>query len=280
MKTFPSTKTIFAFAIFILFLAFPMFGSMYHSELLGKFIVFGLLALSYDLVWGYCGIINFGHAIFFGLGAYAFGLTLMHVTIPGVTYLAFLAAIITPIILGLFLSFFLIYGRVGGVYFGIVTLLLSGMFESIAIAATSITGGMNGLYGFQTPKLGIPGIWEFEISGVMVPYYLIVFSTVGILVFSQWLIKTDFGRVIVGIRVNEERTEFFGYNVSLLKLTIFCISSGLSGLAGALYVPVGLVDPSSLGLLMSIQVLVWVGVGGRGTLIGPLIGALLVNYLE
>jgi urea transport system permease protein len=267
-------------SILALLAIFPLISSPYQNEILAKFIVFGMLALSYDLIWGYGGIINFGHAIFFGLGAYAFGLTLMYVHIPGVTYLAFFAAIVIPMLLGIFLAFFLLYGGVGGVYFGIVTLLLSGMFESIAIAATTVTGGMNGLYGFQSPKLGIPGIWEFRLSGVMVSYYLILIASLGSLWVTQRLMKTDFGRVVVSIRNNEERTEFLGYNVSLIKLIIFSISCGLAGLSGALYVPVALITPSLLGLGMSISILVWVAVGGRGTLVGPIVGALVVNYLQ
>lgn len=265
----------------LIILILPSFLNVFQTGLLAKFFVFSILAISYDLIWGHAGISNFGHAVFFGLGAYAFGLVSKYFSIPGVTYLAFLAAILLPVMLGIFLAVFLIYGKVVGAFFAVVTMCLGSVFENIASSWTDVTGGMNGLYDFATPKLGIPGVWEFELKGVHTPYYLIVFCLTAVLFFS-WLImkKRNFGKVISAIKNDEKRAEFLGYNVNFYKMQIFAISCGVAGLAGALYVPVATITPSILGMGMSVQILVWVAVGGRGSLWGSIIGVLIVCVVQ
>lgn len=259
----------------------PIFLSNFQIEMLAKFLVFALVGISYDLIWGFAGIANFGHAVFFGLGAYAFGLTSKHLHIPGVTYVAFIAAVVLPVLVGVVLSFFLHHGKVAGAFFAVVTMCLGVVFESIASAWTNVTGGMNGLYGFPTPKLGIPGIFEFKLSGFIVPYYIICIFVALFLLFT-WVImkKRDFGKVISALKNDENRLEYLGYNANMLKTIIFAISCGIAGFAGALYVPVSTINPSILGMGMSIKVLVWVAVGGRGSLWGPIVGAVLVCFME
>ena len=259
---------------------FPAVASDYETNLLGKFLAFAILALSLDLIWGYAGVVNFGHAIFFGLGAYAMGLVLKHVQVPGATYLAILAAIAVPLLAGLVLGLFLFYGRVGGVYFGVVTLALTGVVQQLIIASNEMTGGLNGLYGYGEPKIGIPGLWEAGLYEADAAYYTILVGVVACYALGRWLVHSDFGRAIRGIKENEARIEYLGYDVPLIKLTIFSISCAMAGFAGALYVPVGFISPDLVSLGMSAAVLVWVAVGGRGTLIGALLGAVLVNYLQ
>lgn len=267
--------------VLILFLCLPMGMSRFQTGLIAKFMVFALVGISYDLIWGFAGISNFGHAVFFGLGAYGFGLTLKYLSVPGATYLAFLAAILLPMAVGIFLSLFLHHGKVSGVFFSVVTMCLSVVFESIASAWTDVTGGMNGLYGFDTPKLGIPGIYELEIKGFQIPYYLILtVLTVILLVLWNIMKRRNFGKVIAALKNDENRLAFLGCNVNMLKTVIFAISCGIAGLAGALYAPVSTISPSVLGISMSIQILVWVAVGGRGSLWGPIVGALLVSTME
>ncbi|MDD4493496.1 MAG: branched-chain amino acid ABC transporter permease [Eubacteriales bacterium] len=268
-------------AIVVAVLLLPLVLSNFQTELLAKFFVFALVGVSYDLIWGFAGISNFGHAVFFGLGAYAFGIVSKYLQIPGVTYIALLAAIIVPTLLGVFLSLFLHHGKVAGAFFAVVTMCLCVVFESIASAWTDVTGGMNGLYGFATPKLGIPGLWEFEIKGFKIPYYLIVVC-LGLILFLLWRIMKhrNFGKVIAALNNDENRLEFLGVKAKTLKTIIFAISCAVAGFAGALYVPVSTISPSILGMGMSIQVLVWVAVGGRGTLWGPVIGAVLVCSME
>lgn len=261
--------------------ALPFMVSDFQTELLTKFLIFALVGVSYDLIWGFAGISNFGHSVFFGLGAYAFGLVSKYISIPGVTYIAFIAAILLPMILGIILSLFLHHGKVAGSFFAVVTLCLCVVFQNIASAWTDVTGGMNGLYGFATPKLGIPGVWEFELSGFKTPYYLVLICLSLVLVFLWRLMKKrNFGKVIAALKNDENRLEFLGYNKSLLKTTIFALSCAIAGLAGGLYVPIATISPTILGMGMAINILVWVAVGGRGSLWGPIVGAVLVSYMQ
>ncbi len=259
---------------------FPLIFSEYDTSILAKFIVFGIFALSLDLIWGYSGIVNFGHAIFFGGGAYVMGAVLKALTIPGATYVAILAAIVLPMLLSAFLGYFLFYGRVSGVFFGVVTLALTGVVQSIVIVSASITGGMNGLFDFPSPRLSFPGLPAIDLSHPRAAYYVAVAAAVACFFFARSIVRSDFGRVLRCIQENEERVEFLGYNVPLIKLAIFTISCGMAGLAGALYVPVGFISPDLVSIERSAAVLIWVAVGGRGTLAGAFIGALFVNYLQ
>ncbi len=280
----PARRTRGQAVVLLLVLAllavFPALASDYQTNLLSKFLAFAILALSLDLIWGYAGVVNFGHAIFFGLGAYAMGLVLKYVDLPGVTYLAILAAIAVPLLAGMILRLFLFYGRVSGVYFGVVTLALTGVVQQLIIVSTELTGGMNGLYGYAAPRIGIPGLWEVELFEANAAYYTTLLGAASCFWLARWLVRSDFGRVIQGIRENETRIEYLGYDVPLLKLVIFSISCAMAGFSGALYVPVGFISPDLVGLGMSAAVLVWVAVGGRGTLVGAILGALLVNYLQ
>ncbi len=274
-------KIIVLIAGFVVLAVLPFVLSDFATDLFAKFLAFALVALSYDLIWGFAGISNFGHAIFFGLGAYSFGEIMANLTVPGATYAAYLGAIIVPMLVGMFLSVFLFYGKVSGSFFAVVTMCLAYAFENIAMAWTDFTGGMNGLYKFPAPKLGIPGVWEFEVSGKYVPYYLITACLV-IFLFLTWRVmkKRDFGKVISAIKNDERRAAYLGYNVNLYKTVIFMISCGIAGLAGALYVPVGTITPSILGMGLSIQILVWVAIGGRGSLWGAIAGALIVSIMK
>ena len=269
-----------AAGVLLLLCLFPVFAGDYQTGILAKFLAFGVFALSLDLIWGYAGVVNFGHAIFFGLGAYAMGIVLKFLPVPGATYLAVLAAIGVPALIGMVLGYFLFYGRVSGVFFGVVTLALTGVARSLIIVGIGLTGGMNGLYGYPNPKLGLPGIWEVEWFGADVPYYVSLAGAVGCYLLARFIVRSDFGRAIRGIKENEDRVEYLGYDVRLIKLVVFMISCGMAGFSGALYVPVGFISPDLIGLGMSASVLVWVAVGGRGTLIGAFIGAIAVNYLQ
>jgi urea ABC transporter permease protein UrtC len=265
--------------LLLLLLLFPLLASGYQTGLLAKFLVFGIFALSLDLIWGYSGIVNFGHAIFFGAGAYAMGIALKLLPVPGAAYVAVLAGIAAPALIGLGLGYLLFYGRVSGVYFGVVTLALTGAAHSLIIIGGDLTGGMNGLYGYRPPKLGLPGLLEVRWFDPVVSYYTALAGSLGCLALARWLVRSDFGRALRALRENEARAEFLGYNVPRLKLAIFTIACAMAGFSGALYVPVGFISPELIGAAMSASVLVWVAVGGRGTLLGAFVGAIGVNYL-
>ncbi len=265
----------------LLLLLFPWVSNSYQVGLLAKFLTYALLALSLDLLWGYTGVLNFAHGLFFGLGAYALALVLTHWgDVPGATYLGLLLAITVPGVLALLLGYAMFFGRVSGVYFAIVTFAVGAIFQSITIVWIEFTGGLNGLYGFPNPRLGIPGRWEVEVTGTLLPYYLIVGVLAGVYFLARRLVNSPFGQALQALKDNEDRVEFLGYHVPGIKLIIFTISCALAGLSGAVYVPVGFVSAEIMGILFSTAVIVWVAVGGRGTLLGAVLGALVVNYLQ
>lgn len=265
----------------ILLALFPLIASQYQVSLLAKFLVYALLALSFDLLWGYAGILSFAHAVFFGLGAYSLALVLKYLgDAPGATYLGLALAVVLPSLLALFIGWAMFFGRVGGVYFAIVTFAVGAIFQSVTIVWIEFTGGLNGLYGFPNPRLGLPGVWEVELANDLVSYYLIAAVLVLALLLARRLVNSPFGRVLRAIKDNEQRVEFLGYSVPRIKLAVFVISCALAGLSGALYVPVGFVSAEIMGILFSTAIIVWVAVGGRGTLYGAVLGALVVNYLQ
>jgi urea ABC transporter permease protein UrtC len=276
-------RTGFKYVFFLVLLViFPWLISSYQLDLLSKFLTFSILALSLDLIWGYAGILSFAHSVFFGLGSYGLALTLKYWGhIPGATYIGFALAIGLPSLLALIIGYAMFFRRVGGVYFAIVTFALGGILHSVTIVWIRFTGGLNGLYGFPNPRLGIPGLWEIDITtGMVGTYYLIAGVLVLTYIFTQRLMNSPFGQLLRAINDNEERVETFGYNVPAVKLVIFVISCAIAGISGAIYVPVGFVSADIMGILFSTSAIVWVAVGGRGTLLGPVLGALVVNYLQ
>ncbi len=279
----PTLRNVVVYGLpLILLLTVPLYSSQYSVGLLAKFLTYGILALSLDLLWGYAGILSFAHAVFFGLGAYSLALTLKYLgQLPGATYLGFLLAIAVPSLLALVTGYIMFSRRVGGVYFAIVTFALGSILQSVTIVWIEFTGGLNGLYGFPNPRLGIPGVWEFEISNKNPgAYYLVVVALVVVYFLCYRLVHSPFGQAMRAINNNESRVETLGYKVPTIKLAIFVISCGIAGLSGALYVPVGFVSAAVMDILFSTAVIVWVAVGGRGMLYGAIIGALLVNYLQ
>jgi len=275
-------RLVVTIVVLVAFGLFPLVFGEYQGELMAKFLVFGILALSLDLIWGYTGVINFSQATFFGLGAYGAALTLKHLTVPGATYLAILIAVCLPMFLAVVMGYLLIYGKVGGVYFAIVTVAVGTIFYSLSIVWISFTGGLNGFYGFPPLKLGIPSVFELTLgkANVLNYYYVILVASACVYLLARRVIRSPFGRALQAVRANASRAEFVGYDVAGMKVIALTLSAGIAGLSGVLYLPVGVVSPEILGLLFSTNVLVWVAVGGRGTLIGPFVGALVVGYLQ
>jgi urea ABC transporter permease protein UrtC len=262
---------------------FPFVGGDYHTVLVSRILCFAILALSLDLIWGYTGMLSFGHGAFFGFGAYGLGLTLKYLDFPGVTYVGIFIGLFGSVVVAIILGYFLFYGGVSGIYFGIITLAFTTIFMAITIRLFHITGGLNGLYGtFLQPRLGIPGVWEFQRTLVSntANYYT---SLVGFLIafaVCQYLVNSPFGKVLLAIKNNEERLEYLGYNVANLKIAIFAIACGLAAFAGVISVPIQFLAPTVFGLIFSTSIIIWVAVGGRGTLLGPIIGCLVVSYAE
>jgi branched-chain amino acid transport system permease protein len=258
----------------------PAVLSVYTLGLATRFMVFSILAISLDLLWGYGGVVSFGHAMFFGIGAYAVAITLSHVAGVGGTLLGLALGMGIPALLGLGLGLFLFYSKVSGVYFGIVTLALTVVFETIAIVSRDITGGLDGLYGFDIPAIWLPGLGDVDIWGPRNPFYAALVGLVLAFLCARWIARSAFGVAMRAIRDDEARVDMLGYDIAFIKTVLLVIACLMAGFAGSLYTTVGFVSPTLLGVFFSTQVLVWVGIGGRGTLVGAVLGTVLVGVLE
>jgi urea ABC transporter permease protein UrtC len=272
-------------AIFLLgFLLYPIFGDEYSVEQLSQYFIYGIFAMSLDLIWGYVGIISFGHALFFGLGGYFMTLItkqmIPYLTFFHSTYAGLIFGIGMPALLAVLLGYFLFYSRIAGPYFAIIMLAIAVIFERIATDWYYV-GGFNGIFDIPPLTLSFPGLFSYEITNTTLLYYVILGITVGSYIFCYRVVQSPFGSILSAIKDNEERVEFFGYNIAQYKIKVYAISAGLAGLAGALFATVfSYVGPTILGFTMSTEVLVWVIIGGKETLIGAMLGAILVRFLE
>jgi urea transport system permease protein len=272
----------------------PLFSSAFGVELIGKFVVLMIFAIAFDLVWGYAGLLSLGQAVFFGIGGYMlalsyslqkgvpsfmsrFGIEEIPLFMKPLTSipLALVLGVVIPSVVAFIVGWFIFKSKVSGVYFSLITLALAKLFEMIAINNQAYTGGFNGLMGL--PRFPIGGE-PMELNSY---YYLVLVIGVLVYMFAHWLMRTHLGKIVTSIRENEPRIAFLGYNVSHYKIFIFVISGFISGLAGMLYVPmIGFFSPNEIGLTLSTMIVVYVAVGGRGTIIGPAIGAFLINLLQ
>jgi urea ABC transporter permease protein UrtC len=260
--------------------AAPLIAGSYISFLFAQYLFFALLALSLGFIWGYGGILSFGHAAFFGLGAYSMAWSQEYVGfLPTPGYAGLVGAAVIPTVLALFLGLFLFYSDVKDVYFVIITLSVSVLLEQLATSSGimfQIFGGFNGLYVDRIP-LVIPGVVKFQISD-RIHYILAVVVVVGGYLLCRQIIRSHFGDVLIAIRENEERTKAFGYDTAYYKTLGFGFSAALAGVGGALYASLaGFIDPSLLGFVLSTEIIIWVAVGGRQYLVGAILGAILVN---
>ncbi len=281
-------------------------GSVFHLSdfaitLIGKIMCYAILALAMDLIWGYTGILSLGHGVFFALGGYAFGMYLMrqigtdgvyHSTLPDFMvfldwkaypwYWAFtdhflyslFLVVAVPGLLAFIFGYFAFRSRIKGVYFSIITQALTFAFMLLFFRNDTGFGGNNGFTDFkrilgvaiQTPEMRMT---LFVLTGIVL---------VGTLLLARWLVSSKFGRVLTAIRDAESRVMFSGYDPLWFKLAIWTLSAVIAGIAGALYVPqVGIINPGEMSPANSIEIAIWVAVGGRGTLVGAILGAFLVN---
>jgi urea transport system permease protein len=286
---------------------FPPEDSWFHLSdfslnRFGKFLAFAILALGLDLIWGYTGILSLGQGVFFGLGAYCMGMHLMLTIGKESVYgsdlpdfmvwnqvkelplfwkpffsfpVAVVGAILVPMLFALVFGFFAFRSRIKGVYFAIIT-------QALALAAWLVfnrndtnLGGTNGLTDFKQVigyRLSDPGTQR-------VLYVLTVLCLGGSYFLCRWIIRSRAGRVLVAVRDSEKRVVFSGYTPANYKLFVFVVSAGLAGLSGLLYAPqVGIITPAQIGVLPSLEMVIWVAVGGRGSLVGAVLGAVSVNY--
>ena len=265
-----------AVALFLIF--FPFVAGDYQTGLMAPFLASGLLAMSLDLLGDRAGLLSFGHGAWFGLGAYALALTLERIPGAGGTYLGLALAILVPGAFAALLGSQLLLGRqrVGGVYFGIVTLAVGAILQLVVNGWSSFTGGSNGLYDYATPELGGPLV----LASNLTTYSVIAVVCVVVYLALRLAAGSTLGLSLLGARQNPKRAESLGISVGASQLLVFTLAGAIAGLAGALYVPVGFVSPDLFGLTLSTYAIVWMVVGGRGTLIGGFIGAIGLSELE
>jgi urea transport system permease protein len=273
-------KTILYLGLLLIFAAVPFALGYYYTGMIQKFMIFGMFALSYNLIWGNAGLLSFGHSAFFAIGAYGVAVLSGHVTGAFSGYLAIAAGIMVPMLVGALIGYFVFYGKINGVYFGVITLAVAIVLQQVFVSASSLTGGDNGLFGYDLPNFGIPGVLDLSLSNEYVAYFTVLLASVVVIALCSWLTKSKFGRAVKAISLNEERMESLGYNTALYKMIMFAVSCGIAGLSGGLFTTVGFVSPGLFGLAFSTQVIVWVAVGGKGTLWGPFIGAFVISILE
>ena len=300
---------IIAIGVPVFNLAVPA-GSAWHLStftvtLLGKYLCYALLALALDLVWGYCGILSLGHGAFFALGGYAMGMYLMRqIGDRGVygnpdlpDFMVFLnwhelpwywhgfehfwfampMVLFVPGLLALVFGWLAFRSRVTGVYLSIITQALTYALMLAFFRNEMGFGGNNGLTDFKD-LLG----FSLQADATRVGLFLATcLALAGGYVLCRWVVTSRLGRVVIAIRDAEDRARFIGYRVENYKLWVFILSAMLAGIAGALYVPqVGIINPGEFAPLNSIEMVIWVAVGGRGTLYGAALGAILVNYAK
>jgi urea transport system permease protein len=272
-------------AIFLAgFLLYPVLGDQYAIGQLTQYFIYGIFAMSLDIIWGYVGIFSFGHAVFFGLGGYFMTLVtkqmIPYMTAFHSTYAGLIFGIGMPALFAMLLGYFLFYSRIAGPYFAILMLAIAVIFERIAVDWYYV-GGFNGIFDIPPLTLSVPGLLAYKITHLILLYYVILAITVGSYIFCYRVVSSPFGSILSAIKDNEERVEFFGYDVARYKIKIYIISAGLAGLAGSLFVAVfSYVGPTIIGFVLSTEVLIWVIVGGKGTLVGAMLGAILVRFLE
>jgi branched-chain amino acid transport system permease protein len=261
-------------------LVWPVFGDTHTPTML---LIWALFALSLGLMWGYAGLLSFGHTAYFGLGAYVYAVAVINI---GESTAPLLLAILVPAVVAAIIGAMMFYGRISDVYMGVITLVVSLiLFKFMSATAgdqyaigDARLGGFNGIPGFAV--LNVPGMPEVSLFGTPL-YYVAVVSLFGCYLISRWILARSFGRILVGIRENEARCELLGYNVPAYKTAIFTISAGMAGLSGCLFANFSeIVTPSVFSLKSAAEVIIWVIVGGLGTLIGPVLGAMALGMVK
>ncbi len=272
-----------ATVMLVMIVALLVAPSVLETYTLSVLIIYGILGLSLGLIWGFGGILCFGQAAFYGLGAYSYAISAINI---GESSLPFILGIVIPFVFAGVLGAMMFYGRLSDVYLGVVTLVVTLIFfkfmNSTAgpeyVIGAARLGGFNGIPGFQT--LNVPGrpdsyIYDLEF------YYVCACALVIVYGLTRWLLASPFGRVAVAIRENEQRVELMGYDARLRKTVLFAIGGGIAGLAGTLFASwAEIVTPGMFSLAQSAEIIIWCIVGGLGTLTGPVVGAMILAYLK
>lgn len=299
----PNKLIVITAISFLIMAVLPFFIGSFQTSLLAKLLLFGALAISLDLVWGYTGILSFAHGVFFTLGGYAMAYYLkLNLAADNNTYgvklpdfmvwngleklpwfiapleyfpIAAIAMVGVPALFAYLIGWFIFRSKVSGVYITIITLAISSALTTFFISQQAYTGGTNGIT--DVSQLSIFGT-DIPLNGL---YWMILLFTTFVLVGSWWLTRSNFGLILRSIKENENRISYLGYDVASFKIFIWTLSAGIAGIAGGLFVPLNrFISPVYLAVAFGTQVVIWVAIGGRGTLIGPLIAAILLGQIQ
>lgn len=294
-----TATNILAVVIFIFLAVVPLFMSPFRVNMFGKYMCFALVALGIDMIWGYTGILSLGHGVYFGIGAYCMAMHLKleasggglpdFMTWSGITELpgfwkpfadgtfTIISIVAFPVILAALIGSLTFLNRIKGVYFSILSQALAYALATFLIGRQEFFGGSNGLTGFTS----IFGVSLASQSTKYALFYITLAALVICFIICKFLVGKRFGRVCLAVRDAENRARFTGYSPAAYKVFVYCLSAALAGIAGALYVPqVGIVSPTDIGITPSTEMVIWTAIGGKATLIGPVLGALLVNLFK
>jgi branched-chain amino acid transport system permease protein len=271
---------IILIALFLIGAVMPALLKKYHLNMLTEIIIFSLYAVSYNLLLGYAGLLSFGHAMFFGLGAFMTAVSIIH--IPGLSlWNAILIGLMTTVVTGFVIGSLLLRHR--GAYFALLTLAFNSLFYAVATKWHSVTGGDDGL-SIIRPPLGL-GFTSFSLSNLTHFYYLTLIIIGAAMAFCWYFTQTAMGKTVLLMRENEERMKFLGYNTNISRLILFTFTGAIAGLAGTFYtLHFQFVSISAISVDMTTAVLLMTFVGGTTTFWGPILGAfvyiILQNYLS
>lgn len=293
---------VVAIALLILFgapILLTAIGQEFRINMLGRFMTLAIAALGVDLIWGYTGMLSLGHGIFFSLGGYALAMFLQlqpegelpeFFTLYGVTELPWfwqpfhslpftLAALVCiPALIAALLGYLVFRNRIRGVYFSILTQASLIVFFNFFNSQQKLINGTNGL---KTDTTKIFGVYAGSDQVQSVFYALTVILLLLAYMLCRWLTSGRIGKLLVAIRDDESRVRFSGYDPTGFKVLVFAVSAGLAGIAGALYtVQSGIISPKTMDIAFSIEMVIWVAVGGRASLVGAILGALTVNFAK
>lgn len=268
-----SARLLIPVVVIALLLVFvgPMVFDRFTMNVLTRSMIYAMLAITVDLLWGYTGILTFGQAAFFGVGAYATAMVLTYLgSGPEFFALALLMAVLIPMVLGVAVGWLSFYYASTPLYASVISLVLPIVVTQLVFAGGNFTGSSSGLVGFPTLSLGSRGF--FQLSAAT----LVVVGT------AAWIfVRSDAGRVLMAIRDNEARCAYLGLNPQSIKIRLTAVLAGIAGLAGFLFANVSnVVAPENTGFVFGTELVVWTALGGRGTVLGPILGTIGIDYLS